>query len=138
MAKNRVFFPVAVLDLWIGEGKVELTAEELTIKGEDRRYRILEAARVVAEVTGSPDPHELVGKVKTRQFLIELGAELLETSMVLGDNAYEVVPGFLGSPVGSFEEHRTASDSRRGSSPFMKAAPASDEDLLTKILLEDS
>ena len=25
--------------------------------------------------------------------------------MVLGDNAYDVVPGFLGAPVGTFEEH---------------------------------
>jgi hypothetical protein len=134
MGKNRVFFPVAVLDLWIGEGKVELSAEELTIRGESRRYRILEAARVVAEVTGSPDPHELVGKVKTRQALLELGAELLETSMLIGDNAYEVVPGFVGSPVGSFEEHRVAAEARRSGAPGR--APLSDEELLSLTLLE--
>lgn len=135
MGKNRVFFPVTALDLWIGEGKVELSADELTIKGgEDRRYRILEAARVVAEVSGAPDANELVGKVKSRQFLLELGAELLETSMLLGENAYEVVPGFLGSPVGTFEDHRKATEGRRSANP----EPVSDEDLIAQFLLPHS
>jgi hypothetical protein len=138
MGKNRVFFPVSALDLWIGEGKVELSADELTIRGENRRYRILEAARVVAEVSGSPDANELIGKVKTRQFLLELGAELLETSMLLGDNAYEVVPGFLGSPVGTFEDHRKASEKRRSAAPGPVAEPVSDEDLIARILLPQS
>jgi hypothetical protein len=137
MGKNRVFFPVAALDQWIGEGKVDLSAEELTIKGEHRRYRILEAAHVVAEVTGAPDVHELVGKVKTRLFLRELGAELLETSMILGDNAYEVVPGFLGAPVGTFEEHLAEAESRRSEPPLSATSPPlNDEDLLTKYLRE--
>src|SRR4051794_38134717 len=84
MAKNRVFFPQAALDQWISEGKVDLAGDELTIKPDARRYRILEAARVLVECTGLPDANELVGKVKTRLFLSELGAEILESSMVLG------------------------------------------------------
>jgi hypothetical protein len=135
MGKNRVFFPQSALDQWISEGKVDLVGDELTIKAEARRYRILEAAHIVAECTGLPDGNELVGKVKSRPYLMELGAELLETSMVLGDNAYDIVPGFLGAPVGSFEEHLA-----RRSIPEVDlaraAAPASDEDLLAKFLLE--
>ena len=103
MGKNRVFFPQAALDQWISDGKVDLTGDELTIKAEARRYRITEAARVVVEVTGIPDANELVGKVKSKLYLSELGAEILENSMVLGDNAYDVVPGFLAAPVGSFK-----------------------------------
>jgi hypothetical protein len=142
MGKNRVFFPQTALDQWISEGKVELSGDELTIKAEARRYRILEAARVTSECTGLPDANELVGRVKTRLHLSELGAELLEDSMVLGDNAYDVVPGFLGAPVGTFEEHITGSarvEARR-SIPSAKASeaapPASDEDLLARFLLE--
>src|SRR5947209_8687291 len=137
MGKNRVFFSVTALDEWITEGKVDLSAEELTIKGEHRRYRILEAVRIVAEVTGAPDVHELVGKVKTRSFLRELGAELLETSMVLGDNAYEVVPGFVGAPLGTFEEHLAEAESRRSDPPLSgMSPPLNDEDLLAKYLIE--
>ena len=115
---------------------------EATILAEARRYRILEAARILREVTGLPDTHELVGKVKTRIFLGELGAELLESSMVLGENAYDVIPGFLGSPIGSFEEHLTgaARAEARKSLPddtsMPPGNPASDEDLLARFLLE--
>ena len=142
MGKNRVFFPQAALDQWISDGKVDLAGDELTIKAEARRYRILEAARVLGECTGLADANELVGRVKTRLYLSELGAELLETSMVLGENAYDVVPGFLGAPVGTFEEHiaGAARVEARRSIPDVKASfappPASDEDLLARFLLE--
>src|SRR5882757_4970445 len=132
MAKNRVFFPQAALDQWVSEGKVDLTGDELTLKPDDRRYRILEAARVVAECSGLPDANELVGKVKTRLFLSELGAELLETSMVLDENAYDIVPGFLGAPIGTFSEYLKSAPRTDASN----GQPASDEDLLAKLLLE--
>jgi len=104
--KNRVFFPQGALDEWIAEDRVDLTHDELTIRAEGRRYRIIEAIRILREVTGQPDPNEVVGCVKSRAFLNELGAEILEGSMILGENAYDVVPGFVGAPVGSFAEHR--------------------------------
>jgi hypothetical protein len=104
--RNRVFFPQGALDEWMADERVDLAADELTIRAEGRRYRIVEAVRVVEEVTGSPDQHEVLGRVKSRAFLGELGAEILEDSMILGDNAYMVVPGFVGSPVGTFQDHR--------------------------------
>jgi hypothetical protein len=131
MGKNRVFFSQAALDQLIVEGKVDLIGDELTLKAEGRRYRILEAARIVSEVSGTADGNELLGKVKTRAYLSELGAELLETSMVLGDNAYEVVPGFLGAPVGTLQEHLTERGVRPGAN-----IPASDEEILARYLLE--
>jgi hypothetical protein len=137
MGNNRVFFPQAALDEWISDGKVDLAGDELTIKPESRRYRILEAARILREVTGLQDVNELVGKVKTRQYLSGLGADLLESSMVLGDNAYDVIPGFVGAPVGTFEEHLAdaARADQKGASQRGTSAPASDEELLAKFLL---
>ena len=104
--RNRVFFPQAALDEWLADDHVDLKNDELSIKGESRRFRIIEAVRVLREVTGSDDPHELLGRVKSCAFLNELGAELLETSMIIGDNAYDVLPGFVGAPTSTFEEHR--------------------------------
>ncbi len=104
--RNRVFFPQAALDQWLGEGRIDLKNDELLIKNEGRRYRIIEATRILREVTGSDDPNELLGKVKSRAFLAELGAEILETSMIIGDNAYDIVPGFVGAPIGTFAEHK--------------------------------
>ena len=129
MGHNRVFFPQTALDQWLSEGKVELTGDELTVKPESRRYRILEAARIVREVAGGPDAAGLVGKVKTLKHLADLGADVLEGSMVLGENAYDVVPGFLASPVGTFEEHVAGGKSGESRSAL------SDEDLLAKSLL---
>jgi hypothetical protein len=104
--RNRVFFPQAALDEWLGDDRVDLKNDELSIKGENRRFRIIEAVRVIREVTGSDDPHELLGRVKSCAFLNELGAELLESSMIIGDNAYDVLQGFVGAPTSTFEDHR--------------------------------
>lgn len=130
MAKNRIFFPQLAFDVWLSDGHVELNGDELTMKAEGRRYRISEAVRVLREVTGTADPHDLVGKVKSRVYLLELGAELVEGSMILGDNAYDIVEGFSGVPVGSYEEH-VAAQSRRDQESLL---PATDEDLLGQFL----
>lgn len=127
--KNRVFFPQRALDSWIGADRVDLVAGELVIKGEGRKYRVVEAVRVLAEVTGGGDVHELVGKVKSVSYLAELGAEILDTSMVLGELAYDVVPGFAGTPIGSFEEHRAASIP-----PVEGPASSTDEEMLANYL----
>jgi hypothetical protein len=121
--RTRVFFPQTALDEWVLENRVDLKGEELTLKVEGRRYRILEAVRVVREVTGADDPHELLGRVKTRGYLVELGAELLEGSMIFGDNAYDVVQGFIGAPIGSFAEYKKMFPKGAGNA-------TSDEDIL--------
>lgn len=96
MAKNRVFFPQDALDSWLVAGAVELRDNELLLKSEGQRLRLTEGARVLREVTGEPDAYEVVGKCKTLVFLRELGADILERSMIIDDNAYDIVPGFLG------------------------------------------
>ena len=138
MSKNRVFFPQEALDRWLVNGEVELSQGLLTIKTERRRFRLVEAARVMSEVSGLPDPHEVMGKVKTVGFLSELGASLLGESMVIADNAYEVVPGWLGSPVGTFAEHRAEqSASASTSAQHRMASVGSDEELLASFLVRN-
>jgi len=141
--QNRVFFPQAALDVWLTDGTVDLSGNELTIldpalEGQashtesaapsGRRYRLTEAVRIVNEVTGSADAHDLLGRVKSKAFLDERKAELMESSLLLGENAYDVVPGWLGEPIGTFDEHM-ASQKRSF------AGPESDEELLAAFLL---
>jgi hypothetical protein len=97
MGKSRIFFPQAVIDRWLQHGEAELTGAELWVRSERRRYRVVEAVRIVREVSGAPDPFDMAGSVKTLGFLGELGAELLGDSMIVGDNAYETVIGWLGT-----------------------------------------
>ncbi len=101
------------------------------IRGEQRKYRVAEAVRILGEVTGGLDTYELVGKVKSISFVTELGAEVFDTSMVLGDLAYEVVPGFLGAPIGTLAQHRAASIPPPATGPL----PTNDEDMLAQYLI---
>ena len=127
MGKNRVFFPQEALDNWVVSGAVELQGSDLLLKSENRRYRLAEGARVVDEVTGESDAFDIVGKCKTLAFLQELGADLLERSMIIDNNAYDIVPGFLGTPLGAEDE------------PTIQARPPllSDEDLLAQFLAKN-
>ena len=132
--QNRVFFPQLLLDQWGIEGKIDLTGTELVILAEGRRYEIEEVVRVVAEVTGSPDPHGFVGKVRPKSQLDELGAEILENSMIIGDNAYDVVTGWAGTPVSTFGDHLMSPErmKARGGRTDVGAGPKSDEDMLQR------
>lgn len=140
MVQNRVFFPQAALDQWLEDGSIELDGTELSILAEARKYKLAEAAHIATEVTGSPDANELVGRVKSKQYLDELGAELLETSLICGDNAYEVVPGWLASPIGTFEEFVASPErkkAKKASSGFSENEPRTEEDLLAKFLMKN-
>lgn len=132
--QNRVFFPQLLLDQWGIEGKIDLLATELLILAEGRRYKIEECVRVVAEVTGSPDPHGFVGKVRPKSQLDSMGAEILENSMILGDNAYDVVPGWAGTPTTSFAEHllSPARMAARGGKTDVGNAPRTEEEMLKR------
>ena len=129
---NRVFFPQASLDQWGIEGKIELTPTELVILSEGRRYAIAEVVHVVVEVTGAPDPHGLIGKVKSKSELEALNAEIMENSMIIGDNAYDVVPGWAGAPVVPLEEFLASVDHKfaRKRSGNTGPEPKTDEQLI--------
>lgn len=132
--RPRVFFPQASIDQWGVEGKIELSSDELVLVAEGRRYRITEAVRVLVEVTGAEDPHGIVGKVKPKAELEPMGAEILENSMILGDNAYDIVPGWAGTPETSFAEH-LASEARRAARsahPEAGSPPNSEEEMLAR------
>ncbi len=132
--RNRIFFPQASLDQWGVEGKIELSPTDLVILSEARRYEITEVVRVVVEVTGSPDPHGLIGKVKSKADLEAMGAEIMENSMIIGENAYDVVPGWAGAPTMPFEDYLASPEHKlaRRRSGITTPEPNSDEELVAQ------
>jgi hypothetical protein len=96
MAKNRVFFPQQALDEWLEQGRIALVDDEMTLKPDGQRYRLTSAIRIMAEVTEGTDPNDLVGKVKTVEQVAGFGGEHSHDSLIVGDNAYQVVEGFIG------------------------------------------
>lgn len=98
--RNRVFFPQGLLDVLLDAQRIDVKGDEIVLTESGHRYRVVEAARVLREVTDGHDPHDLCGKVKSRLFLQELGAELLGDSMIVADKAYEILQGLVGLPLG--------------------------------------
>lgn len=132
--ENRIFFPQAALDQWIVDGTVDLQQNELTILAEGRRFKLADAVRILREVSGAVDMHSLVGRVKERAALEKLGAEIVETSMLIGEAAYDVEPGWLGVPVGDFVDHVGSDARRRARRGRDSEDPKTDEDLLARFL----
>ena len=71
----------------------------LLIRDVRRSYHITQAVYFEADVGGGADPHGLVGRVKETAALEKLGAEHYMDSVLLGDSAYKVTPGFTGQPI---------------------------------------
>ena len=138
MAKNRVFVSGALLDRWVTVGQVELGDGVLSLKTTGARYALEEAARVVGEATGVGDPQHLVGRVRTVAELSALGAEVLDRSVLLGELAYDVVPGFIASPVGKADERIPSSRVLAELTELSEEpkGPKSDEELLARFLME--
>lgn len=99
MTMSRLFLSQEALDLWLSEGRAKIDGEELLDTKTGQKFRLITGVRFIAEVTGSPDHAALVGKVKDAEQLESMKAELMSGSVVLGDNAYEVQEGFVGTPV---------------------------------------
>ncbi len=104
--KNRIFLPQSILDEWVSSERAQLDDRELVVGPERRRYLLVEGIHFLAEVTGQPDPFALVGKVKPRTFVSDLGGEILEGSVLITDFAYDVVTGFLAFPKESLSAYR--------------------------------
>lgn len=99
MGVHRVFLPQETLDIWLSEDRVEVDGDVMTLKPERQRFKLKTAVRFLEEVAGGGDDADLVGKVKDLDQLTELGGEHQADSVILGDNAYQVVEGFVGEPL---------------------------------------
>jgi hypothetical protein len=99
MGKNRLFFPQEALDRWLSSRVADLSGDQLSLRDPGQRFRLVEAARVLNEVSGAEDRFDVCGTVRTVGFLLELGAELLGDSMIISENAYQIAPGWLATPI---------------------------------------
>lgn len=100
MPEPRVFVPSSLVDRWITAGAAELDVGILRARRRGVAFAIDEAVQVVAEVSGGGDAHGLVGRARLVSEIASLGGEILDRSLVVGDAAYDVVPGFLVAPAG--------------------------------------
>jgi hypothetical protein len=94
---NKVFFSQQILDGLIGEGRITLDGNVLTLLVPDRPSFELEPAyRITGTADSGPDPNGLVGQIKYEKDLVAAGAEIYLDSILYGETAYRADPGFIG------------------------------------------
>lgn len=94
----RLFISQERLDEWTADDKAILVDGRLTLQELDRAFAVEPAVRFMKVAGDEEDPNDLINRVKTEEELIEIGADLYMNSVIHGDVAYDVQPGFLGQP----------------------------------------
>jgi hypothetical protein len=101
MMGARLFLSQAFVERVAGDGAAELAEGALVVRGgtlDGARLDLVPAVRVVSLAGEGSDTAALAGKVKRLEDLRALGAEVLGDSMILGEAAYDLEPGFLAEP----------------------------------------
>lgn len=97
----KLFVSQEWVDLSNMEDKVTLSGDQMVIKADNKAYQLTPAVRFLKVEGGDADPHQLLGKVKTTASLEAMNAETMAESVLLGDTAYRVQPGFSAVYTGS-------------------------------------
>ncbi len=116
---KKIFFSQQLLDSLSAEGRIKLEGTTLTLMSDTSKSFALEPAyRILRTADNSPDPNNLVGRIKSEKELQELQAEAYLDSVIFKDTAYQADPGFLGEETEVMEK-------------------LSDTDILARFLLEN-
>ena len=119
---TRLFLPQTQLEEWALAEQADVRDGKLMVKGAGEGFPVAGAVHFKTLVSGE-DGQGLLDKVKTEEQLATLGAEQMMESVLLGETAYEVEPGYLVTVPDAPETARAAE---------------SDADLLAAFLLEKS
>ena len=96
----RIFVAQTLVDSWLSAGAVSLERDLLRVSGPPLVDLFINPAVWFERIDGGDaDPHDVVGRVKTSQELAQMGADHYESSVVMGDFAYTVQPGFIATVV---------------------------------------
>ncbi len=96
---NCLFVSQETLDQWLTEERVNIDDDKMTLLPANIRFQVETALRFLSEVAGGGDESKLVGKVKVLEEVVSSGGEYAAGTVILGDNAYEVVEGFVAKPL---------------------------------------
>ncbi|HSD90204.1 MAG TPA: hypothetical protein VLB44_21885 [Kofleriaceae bacterium] len=96
---SRLFISVDRLEAWSAEGRAALEGDRMTLTELGRKFTMTPAVCFVKTMGSDDDPYDLVGRVKSKPQLDEMGAEQLANSVIYQDMAYDVIDGFIGEPL---------------------------------------
>ncbi len=119
LSSEKGFFSQRLLGSLTDEGRISLDHNVLTLLTKDRpSFKLEPAFRFTGTADGKPDPHGLVGTIRSEKELHDMKAEIYLDSIIFKDSAYQSVLGFIG-------EEREVMEK------------LSDTELLTRFLLEN-
>lgn len=92
---TKLFLPQTQLEEWALADKADLREGKLVVMAEGGTTFALTPAVHFVQLVSGEDSQGLVARVKTEEQLARMGAEQMADSVLVGDNAYEVVPGYV-------------------------------------------
>ena len=95
-----LFVPQSWADRALLADTIEISGQTMTVRQDGRQYRLEEAVRVLGVDSGE-DAESLVGKVLSQAEIRGKGWEAFEESLLVGETAYRVQPGFLARYLGT-------------------------------------
>ncbi|MEL7370371.1 MAG: hypothetical protein AAFN74_15745 [Myxococcota bacterium] len=91
----RMFIAQRTLEAWLETGNVQVDNTVVILENLGRSYDLTPAVRFIKVLPEGAAP-DIVGKVLTEERITELGGELMGGSVLFGETAFEVEPGFVG------------------------------------------
>ncbi len=139
MGVNRLFWPQELLDEWVLDEKAVIEGDMLSLTKEKQRFNLRQAVLFQTDVGDGADAHGLVGRVKEMAILEEMHAEHYMDSVLVGDSAYKVVPGYTGEPLVDIDGVSKGDDITGAVSTRTGAAgeAGDDRELLAQFLLDN-
>ncbi len=95
----QLFISQDRLDAWSAEQRVSVSGDIMTLSDDGRSFRIRPAVRFLRVAGSDEDPNQLLETVRDESSLDAMGADHYMYSVILGETAYDVQPGFLGEPI---------------------------------------
>ncbi|MGE0546443.1 MAG: hypothetical protein AB7O24_21685 [Kofleriaceae bacterium] len=96
---SRLFISLERLEAWTSEGRASYDGDRMTLTQLKRSFSMQPAVHFVRATGQDHDPHDLIGRVKSKDALATMGAEQFANSVIYNDTAYDVVEGFIGEPL---------------------------------------
>src|SRR5262249_60449917 len=96
---SRLFISVERLDSWTAEGRASLVGDRMTLTELKRSFVMKPAVHFVRATGQDHDPNDLIGRVKSKEALGEMGGEQMAGSVVDNDTTEGGVGGLLGRPL---------------------------------------
>ncbi len=90
----KLFLPQKTFEDWMLQEKADLEDGNLVLKDPPSVHPVTSAVHFTKLVSGE-DTQALVGRVKTEAQISTFGGEQMADTVIVGESAYEVVPGFI-------------------------------------------